>query len=129
MTTLRTIQTPGAPTPRGHYSQGVVHGGVVYVAGQLPLDPASGAVVGDTAREQAVYTLRNTEAVLLAAGSALDKVLSLTIYITDEAHWPAVNEAVAEVFGAHRPARAIIPIMPLRGGALLELQAVAAVAG
>lgn len=129
MTTLRTIQTPQAPTPRGHYSQGIVHGGLVFVAGQLPIDPATGEVTGGTAREQAVLTLRNTEAVLRAAGSTLAHVVSLTIYITDEAHWPPVNEAVAEVFGAHKPARAIIPISPLRGGALLEIQAIGAVDG
>jgi 2-iminobutanoate/2-iminopropanoate deaminase len=127
MTNPRTIQTSGAPTPRGHYSQGIVHGGLVYVAGQLPIDPASGEVVAGSPREQAVRTLRNTEAVLVAAGSALDHVLALTIYITDERHWGDVNDAVAEVFGAYRPSRAIIPILPLRGGAVLEIQAVGAV--
>ena len=127
MTKPRIIQTPEAPTPRGHYSQGVVHGGFVYVAGQLPIDPQSGEVVAGTPRDQAVRTLRNVEAVLTAAGSALDQVLSLTIYITDERHWGEVNEAVAEVFGAYRPSRAIIPILPLRGGAVLEVQAVGAV--
>lgn len=120
------VSTPNAPTPRGHYSQGIVHAGLVYVAGQLPLDPASGEVIGRTAREQAVRTLRNVEAVLAAAGSALDRVLSLTIYVTAEEHWGEVNAAVAEVFGAHRPARAIIPILPLRGGAMVEIQAIAA---
>lgn len=101
----------------------------MYVAGQLPLDPGTGDVVGETPKEQAVRTLRNTEAVLVAAGSGLDHVLSLTIYITDERHWGEVNDAVAEVFGSHRPARAIIPILPLRGGAVLEVQAVGAVIG
>ena len=128
MTTMRTIETPSAPTPRGHYSQAIVHAGLAYVAGQLPIDPGTGEVVGATAAEQAVRTLRNVEAVLEAAGSSLDRVLSLTIYVTDESHWPGVNSAVAEVFGAHRPARAIIPISPLRGGAMLEIQAIAAVA-
>lgn len=99
------------------------------MAGQLPLDPATGEVTGATAAEQAIRTLRNVEAVLVAAGSALDQVLSLTIYVTSEEHWAGVNAGVAEVFGAHRPARAIIPISPLRGTAMLEVQATAAVAG
>lgn len=99
------------------------------MAGQLPLDPATGEVVGTTATEQAIRTLRNVEAVLVAAGSSLDQVLSLTIYVTGEEHWSGVNAAVAEVFGAHRPARAIIPISPLRGDAMLEVQATAAVPG
>ena len=124
---MHIVETGQAPTPRGHYSQATVHAGIVYVAGQLPLDPATGKVTGDTPREQAVRTLRNVEAVLVAAGSALDKVLSLTIYVTAEEHWADVNEAVAAVFGAHRPARAIIPILPLRGGATVEIQAIAAV--
>ena len=124
---MRTIETKTAPTPRGHYSQAIVHAGLVYVAGQLPLDPETGAVVGDSAREQAVRTLRNVEAVLVAAGSTLRHVLSLTIYVTAEEHWSEVNAAVAEVFGAHKPARAVIPILPLRGGAMVEIQAVAAV--
>jgi len=124
---MQIIETTTAPTPRGHYSQGIVHAGLVYVAGQLPIDPATGDTFGMTAHEQAVRTLRNVEAVVTAAGSTLDRVLSLTIYVTDENHWPAVNTAVAEVFGTHRPARAVIPILPLRGGAMVEIQAIAAV--
>lgn len=125
---MRIIQTKTAPTPRGHYSQAIVHAGLVYVAGQLPLDPETGAVTGATAREQAVRTLHNVDAVLVAAGSTLRHVLSLTIYVTAEEHWGEVNAAVAEVFGEHKPSRAVIPILPLRGGALVEIQAIAAVA-
>lgn len=124
---MYTINTADAPTPRGHYAQGIAHAGLVFVAGQLPLDPASGEVVGTTAREQTVRTLENVEAVLAAAGSALDHVLSLTIYVTDESYWSEVNAAVAEVFGSHKPARAIIPILPLRGGAMVEIQAIGTV--
>lgn len=125
---MRIIETKTAPTPRGHYSQAVVHEGLVYVAGQLPLDPETGAVVGQSAREQAVRTLRNVDAVLTAAGSTLRHVLSLTIYVTAEEHWGDVNAAVAEVFGDHKPARAVIPILPLRAGAMVEIQAIAVVA-
>lgn len=125
---MQIIQTPDAPIPRGHYSQAIVHAGTVYVAGQLPIDPATGDIVGGTAHAQAVRTLRNVEAVLRAAGTSLDRLLALTIYVTDERHWPEVNAAVAEVLGAHKPSRAIIPIGPLRGGAMLEIQAVAAAA-
>lgn len=121
---MRIVETTNAPTPRGHYSQAIEHAGLIYVAGQLPIDPATGNIVGDTAHAQAVRTLRNVEAVLVAGGSALDRVLSLTIYVTAEEHWAAVNAAVAEVFGDHKPARAIIPILPLRGGAMVEIQAI-----
>ena len=125
---MHAITTPNAPTPAGHYSQGVVHGGVAYVAGQLPLDPASGALVGDgDVDAQTERTLRNVGAVLEAAGSGLDRVLSMTVYVTDIGLWPQVNAAYARVMGAHRPARAVVPVPALRKGCLIEIQAVAVV--
>lgn len=127
---MQFISTPDAPAPAGHYSQGVVHGGVVYVAGQLPIDPATGALVApDEIEPQAERTLRNVEAVLLAAGSRLDLVCSMTIYITDRALWPQVNAVYSRLLGGHRPARAVIPVPELRPGCLIEIQAVAAVDG
>lgn len=121
------ITTPSAPAPAGHYSQAVVHGGLVFVAGQLPLDPASGALVGlGDIEAQAERTLRNVEAILTASGSDLDRVCSMTIYITDRALWPKVNAVYARVLGEHRPARAVIPVGELREGCLIEIQAIAA---
>lgn len=126
---MQLISTADAPAPAGHYSQGVVHDGTVYVAGQLPLDPSSGAVVGpDDVAQQAERTLRNVEAILRAAGSGLERVCSMTIYITDRALWPEVNAVYARVLGDHRPARAVIPVPELREGCLIEIQAVAAIA-
>lgn len=124
---MRLISTPDAPTPAGHYSQGVVHGGVVYVAGQLPLDPATGDLVGpgDIAA-QTERTFRNVGAILLAAGSGFDRLLSLTVYVTDRGLWGQVNEVCARVLGGHRPARAVVPVTELRHGCLIEIQAVAA---
>ncbi len=127
--TIQTVQTDGAPAPAGHYSQAVVHGGVVYVAGQLPLDPDTGEVVAGGIAEQAAQTLRNVEAVLQAAGSGLDCLLSVTLYVTSRAQWPEVNRVYAEMLGAHRPARAVIPVPELRPGCLVEVQAVAALRG
>jgi len=124
---MRSISTPDAPKPAGHYSQAVVHAGLVYVAGQLPLDPATGMVVPGGIEAQTERTLRNVEAVLEAAGSDLDRVVSVTIYVTDVTLWPRVNETYARIFGDHRPARAVIPVLPLRHEALIEIQAIAAV--
>lgn len=127
---MRLISTPDAPQPAGHYSQGVVHAGLVHVAGQLPLDPASGALVApDDIEPQTERTLRNVEAVLLAGGSRLDLVCSMTVYITDRSLWPKVNAVYARLLGAHRPARAVIPVPELRPGCLIEIQAVGAVEG
>jgi 2-iminobutanoate/2-iminopropanoate deaminase len=126
VTDIRAVETQQAPTPKGHYSQGIVHGGVVYVAGQLPLDPATGEPTGGDAAAQAERTLRNVEAVLEAAGSSLSKLLSVTVYVTDMALWGEVNRAYGTVLGHHRPARAIVPVKELRAGCVIEIQAIAA---
>lgn len=123
---MKKIETPDAPLPAGHYSQAVVHGGTVYVAGQLPIDPRDPQKPAGPIEEQAEQVLRNLEAVLVASGSALDHVLSVTVFVTDLELWGTVNEAYARVFGEHRPARAVIPVGPLRKGYQLEIQAIAA---
>lgn len=121
------IATDTAPAPAGHYAQGVVHGGLIYVAGQLPLDARTGEVVGDGIEEQTEQVLRNVRAILRAGGSDLDQLLSVTIYVTGRALWGGCNAAFGRALGAHRPARAIVPVPELRHGCLVEIQAVAAV--
>jgi 2-iminobutanoate/2-iminopropanoate deaminase len=123
---MQKIRTTSAPAPAGHYSQAVVHGGLVYVAGQLPLDPATSEVSGNGAGEQTERALRNVQAVLESAGSGLDHLLSVTIYVTDRALWAECNAAFARVLGEHRPARAVVPVPELRHGCLVEIQAIAA---
>jgi 2-iminobutanoate/2-iminopropanoate deaminase len=123
---MRTIETPHAPHPAGHYAQAVVHGGLVFVAGQLPHDVANpGRTPGD-AEEQTQLALRNVEAILEAAGSGLDRLLSVTVYVADIGLWARVNAAYARVLGSHRPARAVVPVKELHHGYLVEIQAVAA---
>lgn len=124
---IRSITTANAPKAAGHYSQGIVHNGIVYVAGQLPLDPATGDIVGGDVATQAERTLRNVEAILVASGAALSSLLSVTIYITERSQWSAVNETFARILGDHRPARAVIPVLELKEGCFIEIQAVAAV--
>lgn len=126
---MQSIQTDAAPRPAGHYAQGIVHGGLLYVAGQLPLDPDTGEVVAGGIEEQAERTLRNVEAILAAGGSGLPYLLSVTVYITDRALWAGFNAAFARLLGEHRPARAVVPVPELRHGCLVEIQAVAALPG
>jgi 2-iminobutanoate/2-iminopropanoate deaminase len=122
---MKTISTPKAPPPAGHYSQAVVCGGVVYVAGQLGTDPATpGQPAGDAAA-QTRQALTNIGTILEAAGSGLRHILSATVYITDMNLWGVVNEAYADVLGDHRPARAIVPIGPLKGDYVVEIQVMA----
>ena len=123
---MQLIATPSAPKPGGHYSQAVVHGDLVFVAGQLPLDPDTGEVVGAGDIEaQTRQTLRNVDAILHAAGSGLDRTLSLTVYVTGRSLWEQVNRIHAEVLGSHRPARAVIPVPEIKPGCMIEIQAIA----
>jgi reactive intermediate/imine deaminase len=124
---MHAIATDGAPRPAGHYTQGMVHDGVVYVSGQLPIDPATGDVVAGDITVQAERTLRNVAAVLEAAGSGLDRVLMLSVFVISRDDWPAVNTVCEQLFGAHRPARAVVGGAELKAGCRVEMTAVAAV--
>ena len=123
---LKTILTPEAPAPAGHYSQAVVYGGLVYVAGQVPIDPRSAERRAGPIEEQTEQALKNVAAILEAAGSDLSRVLKLTVYISDIDLWGPVNQVIARVMGDHRPARAIIPIKELHYGYQIEIEATAA---
>jgi reactive intermediate/imine deaminase len=123
---MQSVETPNAPAAAGHYSQAIVHGGVVYVAGQLPIDPQDRSRAVGSIEEQTERTLRNVEAILVAAGSGLDRVLQMTIYVSDIELWAGVNVAYARVMGAHRPARAVVPVKELHYGYQIEIQAIAA---
>jgi len=124
---MKKIQVEGTPIPKGHYSQAIVHNGLVYVSGQLPMDLATSEPLKGDIGEQAEKALRNVGAVLKAAGSGLDQVIQMTIYISDGEHWGKVNEVYAQVMGDHRPARAIVPVKDLHFGLGIEIQAIAAV--
>jgi 2-iminobutanoate/2-iminopropanoate deaminase len=124
---IEAIQTPNAPTPAGHYSQAIVNNGIVYVAGQLPIDPATGEKLQGSIEEQTDRTLRNVEAILQAANSDLSRVLKMTVYVSDISQWGAVNAVYARVMGDHKPARAIVPVKELHYGFLIEIDAIAAV--
>jgi 2-iminobutanoate/2-iminopropanoate deaminase len=124
---MNFVSTPNAPTPAGHYSQAVVHGGLVFVAGQLPIDPRDPSRPPGSIEDQTMRALSNVAAILTAAGSGLDRVLQMTIYVSDVSLWGKVNAVFARVMGNHRPARAVVPSGELRHGMLIEIQAIAAV--
>ena len=124
---MRYVETEDAPRPAGHYSQAVVHNGLVYVSGQLAVNPRTGEKILSSVEAQTEQALRNVEAILRAAGSGLDRVLKMTVYVADISLWGAVNETYARVMGAHRPARAIVPTKELHYGFQVEIEAVAAV--
>jgi len=124
---IRVVSTLSAPQPAGHYSQATIHNGLVYVAGQLAIEPSSGNKKLGSIEEQTEQTLQNLGAILEAAGSRLDHVLKVTIYIGDMALWSRVNTVYAKFFGDHRPARSVVPTKELHHGFLIEIDAIAAV--
>ena len=124
---MQRITTAAAPEARGHYSQAVVHAGIVYVAGQLPLVPGRPDERLESFEAQARRVIDNVAAILEAAGSGTDLILKATVYIADIAHWPAFNAIYAEKLGTHRPARTVVPVPQLHYGYLVEMDAVAAV--
>ena len=123
---ITTIHTEDAPTPAGHYSQAVVYNGLVFVAGQLAIDPRTGEKKLGTIEEQTEQALKNVSEILKAANSDMSRVLKMTVYISDINLWGAVNKVYATVLGDHRPARAVIPTRELHYGFLIEIEAVAA---
>ncbi|MEG1970302.1 MAG: RidA family protein [Burkholderiaceae bacterium] len=123
---INALEPVGMAAPGGHYSHAVVHGGLVYVSGQLPIG-AHGPLPADSSLEvQARQVIANLELALEAAGSALERVLKCTVYVADIADWPEVNRIYAEAFGRHRPARAVVPVPALHYGYKLEIEATAA---
>ena len=120
------IHTDKAPAAIGPYSQAVLAGDFLYVSGQLPLDPVSGAMAGDTAAERAEQSIRNLSAILEAAGMTLDDVVKTTVLLADIADFAAVNEVYAKHFtGAVLPARAAFAVRDLPKGAKVEIELVA----
>ena len=123
---IKYILTPNAPQPGGHYSQAVVYNGLVYVAGQLSIDPKTGEKKIGTIEEQTELALNNVSEILKAANSDLSRVLKMTVYLADINLWEPFNAVYARVMGESRPARAAIPTGPLHYGFLVEIEAIAA---
>lgn len=124
---MHAVSTTNAPAAGGHYSQGIVHNGVVYVSGQLPMVPGQTEHKPGTIEEQTEQTLRNVAAVLEAGGSSLSHALQMTIYVSDISLWGRVNTTYARVMGDAKPTRAVVPVKDLHYGYLIEIQAAGAV--
>jgi len=125
MKTIKTVATDHAPKAIGPYSQAIVADGIVYTAGQVALDPQSGALVGNDVSAQSDQVLKNLAAVLAAAGSSLSQVVKTTVYLADMADFTAMNEVYARHFGGHRPARSTVQAAGLPKGARVEIDAIA----
>jgi len=123
---VTTIANTGASAPPGgHYSHAVVAGGFIFVSGQLPFRPDGKVDPTMTFGEQSRQALANLKAALAAAGATLSDVVRVTVYVASIENWAEFNSAYAEVFGEHRPARAVVPVGPLHYGFGVEVDAVA----
>jgi len=120
----QAIESPRAPAAIGTYSQAIKAGGAVYLSGQLPLDPGTGALVTGDMREHVRQVFRNLAAVAGAAGLTLDHAVKLTVFLTDLTHFPLFNAVMAEFFTAPFPARAAIGVASLPRGAAVEADAI-----
>lgn len=118
------LETSTAPAAIGAYSQAIRSGNTVYLSGQIPLDPGTMQLVPGDVKAQVAQVFRNLSAVAAAAGTTLDAAVKLTVYLTDLAHFPHVNDAMAEVFTPPYPARATVQVSALPRGALVEVDAV-----
>jgi 2-iminobutanoate/2-iminopropanoate deaminase len=119
------ISTRNAPEAIGPYSQAVCAAGLVFVSGQIPLDPATGQLVAGDVTAQTARVIANLGAILAAAGCAFSDVVRTTIYLVDLSHFAAVNDVYARSFVAPYPARATVQVSALPRGALVEIDAVA----
>ena len=122
----KPIQTNHAPAAIGSYSQAVVFGDMVFTSGQIPLDPATGLVVGEDIRGQAEQVMKNLSAVLEAAGSSCAAAVKTTCFLADMADFAVFNEVYAAYFTSN-PARSCVAVKSLPKGVLVEVEVVAAI--
>ncbi len=123
---IKPVYTDKAPKPSGHYSQAVIYNDTVYVAGLLAIDAEGKKHIDASVTDQTRLIFKNMNAILRAAGSNLERLLSVTIYVSDINDWGEINEVYEEIMGNHIPARAIVPVRDLHYGLKLEIQAIAA---
>ena len=119
------IATPDAPAAIGPYSQAVKAGGFLFVSGQIPLDPATGALVSGTIADETHRVLRNLGAILVAAGSSFDEVVKTTVYLADMSDFAAMNDVYATYFRSPAPARATVQAAGLPKGVRVEIDLIA----
>ena len=126
MPELKGVQTDRAPHAIGPYSQAIIAGNLVFTAGQIPLDPATGELIGGDIRAQTQRVLENLGAILNAAGASLSSVVKTTVYLSDMSEFAAMNEVYASHFGDHKPARSTVQAARLPRDVKVEIDAIAA---
>lgn len=124
---MKIISTDNALKPAGHYSQGIVHNGVIYLSGQLAVNPETGDKEFGTVEEETLRVLKNIELILAEVGSTKEDIIRATLYIPDIELWDSVNSVYTDFFGGHKPARSVVPTRELHFGFKIEIDIIAAV--
>ena len=124
--TRTVVLSAAAPKPVSAYSQAIQSGQLLFLAGQIPLDPTTGKLLSGTMAEETDRVLENLRAVLSAAGASLENVVKTTVYLTNVADFPAFNEAYARHFTKDPPARTTVAVAALPLGVRVEVEAIAA---
>lgn len=122
---IKKIQTDKAPKAVGPYSQAIVNNGFVFCSGQIAVDPKTGNLVGENIQEQTEQAMKNLAAVLVAAGSSLEKIVKTTCYLQNMSDYVAFNETYGKYFKKNKPARATIEVGKLPKAALVEIEVIA----
>jgi 2-iminobutanoate/2-iminopropanoate deaminase len=121
---MKIIASKQAPAAVGPYSQAIAAGDLLFISGQIPLVPETGLLISQDIGEQTEQVLRNLRAVCEAAGGSLNKIAKCTVFMTDLAHFQAMNEVYAKHFAEHKPARSTIQVAALPRGAAVEIEAI-----
>lgn len=125
--TTKKVLTDQAPAPIGPYSQAIIAGGLVYTAGQIPLDPATKNLVEGDIRVQTEQALKNVEAILKAAGTSMKSVIKTTVFLKDMGEFAQMNEVYARFFSDSAPARSTVEVARLPKDVKVEIEAIAVV--
>lgn len=124
---MKSLSTKNAPAAIGPYSQGISANGFVFVSGQLPVDPATGAFAEGDISARTVQSMKNVRAILKEAGSSLDKIVKTTVYVTNLGDFEEVNKAYGTFFDGEAPARACVQVSGLPKGADIEIEVIAVI--
>lgn len=118
------VATDRAPAAIGPYSQGIVAGNLLFISGQLPIDPATGSFAGDSIEDRTHQCLKNLREIARAAGTDLDRAVKVTVFLANMEHFARVNQVYAQYFTANPPARSAVQVAALPKGADIEIEAI-----
>lgn len=126
MNEIKKVETKYSVRDGGHYTPGMIYHGVLYISGQLSIDPETGKVPEGGIKAEAKQALKNLDYVIQAAGTSKDRVIQCRVYLPDVKYWGDLNEEYAAYFGEHKPSRIVVPTNNLYNGCLCEIEAVVA---